>query len=187
MTTDDRQQGLRRPAMDDAAGLRDAQPPSGGRAFEGAVEFAQAAQDALAHAAEQGTRRLCWCDEDFASWPVGEVAWVAQLTRWARLGGREMVMIARDWVLVERRHPRFAAWRRDWSHVIQCLVPDESRTEPLPTLWIDSADQALRVFDRDRLRGRIGFNRVDRQQAREDFDAILQRASPGFAAVTLGL
>jgi hypothetical protein len=187
MTTDDQEQGLRRPALDDAAGLPGARPATGGRAFEGASEFSQAAREALAHAVEQGTRRLCWCDDDFAAWPIGETEWVAQLTRWARPGGREVVMVARDWLMVERRHPRFAAWRRDWSHVIQCLVPDESRPEALPTLWVDSADQALRVFDRDRLRGRIGFDRVDRQQAREDFDAISQRASPGFAAVTLGL
>jgi hypothetical protein len=187
MTTDDHEPAQRAPAMDDHAGLPDAKQAAGGRAFEGAVEFAQAAQEALAHAAEQGTRRVCWCDEDFASWPLGEARWVDQLTRWARVGGRELVMVARDWSVVERRHPRFATWRRDWAHAIQCLVPDESRTQALPTLWIDTGDLALRVFDRDHLRGRIGFDRVDRQQAREDFDAILQRASPGFAAATLGL
>jgi hypothetical protein len=176
-----------RPAMDDTTGLREAQAAGGGRGFEGAVEFAQALKDAMAHVGERSTRRVCWCDEDFANWPIGDAEWVAQLTRWARVTGRELVMIARDWSVVERRHPRFAAWRRDWSHAIQCLVPDESRTEALPTLWIDSDDQALRVFDRDHLRGRIGFDRVDRQQAREDFDAILQRAGPGFSAVTLGL
>ena len=174
-------------AMDDTTGLREAKASSGGRGFEGAVEFVQALQEAMAHASERTTRRLCWCDEDFANWPLGEPGWVAQLTRWAKVTGRELVMIARDWSVIERRHPRFAAWRRDWSHIIQCLEPDETRTEPLPTLWIDSDDQALRVFDRDHLRGRIGFDRVDRQQAREDFDAISQRAGPGFSAVTLGL
>ena len=187
MTIDDQQPMERRTAMDDSTGLPDAKPPAGGRGFEGSVEFAQALKEALAHAAEHATRRMCWCDDDFASWPLGEAEWVGQLTHWARTSGRELVMIARDWSVVERRHPRFAVWRRDWSHVVQCMVPDEARTEPLPTLWIDSHDQALRVFDRDHLRGRIGFDRVDRQQAREDFDAISQRASPGFAAVTLGL
>jgi len=120
-------------AMDDHAGLPDAKPAAGGHAFEGAPEFAQALRDAMAHAVERGTRRLCWCDEDFASWPVGEAAWVDQLTRWAHLPGREL------------------------------------------------------VFDAEHLRGRIGFDRVDRQRAREDFDAISQRAGPGFAAATLGL
>ena len=185
MTIDDA--ARRPPSMDDDAGLRDAPPPAGGRAFEGSVEFAQALRDAMAVAGEQRTRRLCWCDEDFAAWPIGEAGWLDQLTRWARVGGRELVMIARDYSAIERRHPRFAAWRRDWAHVIQCMVPDETRTAALPTLWIDTDDQALRVFDLEHLRGRIGFDRVDRQRAREDFDAILQRAGPGFAAVTLGL
>jgi hypothetical protein len=185
MTTDDA--AGRQPAMDDATGLPDAKPAGGGQAFEGAVEFARALQDALAHAGEHGTRRICWCDEDFATWPLGDAEWTAQLTRWARAGGRELVMIARDYSVIERRHPRFAVWRRDWAHVIQCLVPDETRTAALPTLWIDSGDQVLRVFDSEHWRGRTGFDRIDRQRAREDFDAISQRASPGFAAVTLGL
>jgi hypothetical protein len=185
MTIDDAAD--RQPTMDDAAGLPDAKPASGGHAFEGVVEFAQALQGAMTHAGEHGTRRICWCDEDFANWPLGDAEWISQLTRWARVGGRELVTVARDYSVIERRHPRFAVWRRDWAHMIQCLVPDETRTAALPTLWIDSGDQALRVFDSEHWRGRTGFDRVDRQRAREDFDAILQRASPGFAAVTLGL
>lgn len=155
--------------------------------FEGGVEFGRALYRMLLHAERERARRLCWSDDDFASWPLGEVDWLAMLTRWARQGGRELVMVAAGYAAVERLHPRFAAWRRDWSHVVQCLVPDEARTVPLPTIWFDSADQALRVFDREHWRGRAGFDRVDRQQAREDFDALAQRASPGFAAVTLGL
>ena len=185
MTIDDA--AGRPPSMDDHAGLPGAKPSAGGRGFEGPLEFAQALRDAVAGADERGTRRLCWCDEDFAAWPIGEPDVIARLTHWARAGGRELVVIARDYSIIERRHPRFAAWRRDWAHAIQCLVPDETRTEALPTLWIDTDDQALRVFDREHLRGRAGVDRVDRQRAREDFDAILQRAGPGFAAVTLGL
>jgi len=174
-------------AMDDGTGLRDARAAAGGRAFEGAPAFAQALRDALVNATEHGTRRLCWCDDDFEDWPLGEAEWIDALTHWSRKPGRELVMIARDWTTVERRHPRFVMWRRDWAHVVQCLVPEESRTAELPTIWIDSDDQALRVFDPEHLRGRLGFDRTDRQRAREDFDAISQRASPGFAAATLGL
>jgi hypothetical protein len=173
--------------MDDVAGLPAARPATGGQGFEGPLDFAQALRGAMFLASERSTRRLCWCDDDFAAWPIGEPEWISQLTRWARVGGRELVMVARDYAVVERRHPRFAAWRRDWSHVLRCLVPEETHIETLPTLWIDSDDQALRVFDRERLRGRVGFDRVDRQRAREDFDAISQRAGPGFAVGTLGL
>ncbi len=174
-------------AMDDVTGLPAAKPASGGNGFEGQVEFALALHSSMTLACEKGVRRLCWCDEDFAAWPLGDMDWLSQLTRWARVSGRELVMIAHDYAVIERRHPRFAAWRRDWAHVIQCLVPEDTHTEALPTLWIDSDDQVSRVFDRDHLRGRIGFDRVDRQRAREDFDAISQRASPGFAVGTLGL
>jgi hypothetical protein len=174
-------------AMDDVTGLPAARPATGGHGFEGQVEFAQSLRAAMALASEEGTRRICWCDEDFGAWPLGEAEFVSQLTHWARGPGRELVMIAHDYAVIERRHPRFVAWRRDWGHVIQCLVPEETRTEPLPALWIDSDDQVLRVFDREHLRGRIGFDRVDRQRAREDFDAISQRAGPGFSVGTLGL
>jgi hypothetical protein len=175
------------PPMGDDRGLAAPTGASGGAAFEGPVEFTQALYEALNGAVESSTLRVCWCDADFAAWPLGDDDWIALLTRWARAGGRELVMIASDYREVERLHPRFANWRRDWAHAVQCLVPDESRTAELPTLWIDSANQALRVFDREHCRGRAGFDRVDRQRAREDFDAILQRATPGFAAVTLGL
>ena len=174
-------------ALGDGPAPGAANAATAGRAFEGAPEFARALHDAMVMASERGTRRLCWCDQDYASWPLGEAEWIDLLTHWSRKPGRELVMIARDWSVVERRHPRFVTWRRDWAHVVQCLVPDESHTADLPTIWIDSDDQALRVFDAEHLRGRLGFDRVDRQRAREDFDAISQRASPGFSAVTLGL
>jgi hypothetical protein len=174
-------------SLGDDVGLPQAAVASGGIAFEGSAEFARVLYAAMGHAGERATRQLCWCDEDFGAWPLGESDWIAQLTRWSRVSGRELVMIARDWNVIERRHPRFAAWRRDWAHVVRCLVPEETRTQALPTLWIDSDDQAVRVFDPEYWRGRAGFDRVDRQRAREDFDAIAQRASPGFAAVTLGL
>src|SRR6185503_1255528 len=108
MTIDDAAQ--RPPSMDDHSGLRGARPPAGGRGFEGPVECAQALRDALTHAAGNSTRRLCWCDDDFAAWPLGEAGWIEQLTRWARVSGRELVVIARDYTVIERRHPRFAAW-----------------------------------------------------------------------------
>lgn len=155
--------------------------------FEGPAEFARVLYQALLHAERTSARRLCWCDDDFSAWPLGEADWLAMLTRWARAGGRELVMVATDYRAIERLHPRFATWRGDWAHVVQCLVPEEARAIPLPTIWIDASDQAVRVFDRERWRGRAGFDRVDRQRAREEFDAIAQRAQPGFAAVTLGL
>lgn len=156
-------------------------------AFEGTAELAQALFGALVHATQVPARRLWWSDPDFAAWPVGEADWLSLLTRWARLGGREIVMMANDYRAIERLHPRFVVWRRDWAHVIRCMAPDDTRPEPLPTLWLDNTGQVLKVFDREHSRGRAGFGRIDRQRAREEFDAHLQRGAPGFPAVTLGL
>jgi hypothetical protein len=157
-------------------------------AFEGAESFAEALYRVLGHAESAGARSLCWCDADFGAWPLGESAWLEILTRWARGGaGRELVMVAASYAVIERDHPRFVEWRRDWSHVMRCLEPEESHTLELPSLWVDTADQAVRVFDRERWLGRAGFDRADRQQAREEFDAIAQRGAAAFATVTLGL
>jgi hypothetical protein len=167
--------------------------PAGGAAasadlaFEGPAGFAVALFQALRHAHAVSARRICWCDADFAAWPLGDAEWVELLTRWARAGRRELVMVATDYASIARQHPRFAAWRRDFAHVVHCLVPEEALAAPLPSLWIDSDDQVVRVFDREHWRGRAGFERVDRQHAREEFDAIAQRATAGFATVTLGL
>lgn len=157
------------------------------RSFDGPAEFADTLRELLARAESCGTTRLAWCDPDFSGWPLGEAAWVDRLAHWARGGQRELVMLAATWEEVPRRHPRFVAWRRDFAHVVQCLVPEESHSTGLPTLWIDASGQVLRVFDMEQIRGRAGFDRSDRQRAGEDFDAIAQRAGPGFSAVTLGL
>jgi hypothetical protein len=156
-------------------------------AFDSAATFADAIRRAMRHADERGARVLRWCDDDYAAWPLGEAAFIDLLTHWARSGTRELVMVAASFDDVQRRHPRFVRWRQDWGHIIQCLEPAERHDDPLPTLWLDSADQVVRVFDRDSWRGRVGADRIDRQGAMEALDAITQRASPAFPASTLGL
>lgn len=156
-------------------------------AFEGSAPFAEAIARVMRHADERGARVLRWCDEDYAAWPLGDPAFLDALTRWARGGARELQMVGVAWEDLRRRHPRFVRWRQDFSHVITCLEPSERREDPLPTLWLDAADQVVRVFDRDHWRGRMGADRLDRQRAREALDAIAQRALPAFASTTLGL
>ena len=157
------------------------------RPFEGPAELAEALRALLRHSEQAGVRRLCWCDPDFAAWPLGEADWIDALTRWAHAGPRELVMVAASYEALGRDHPRFVGWRRDHAHVLTCLVPDASRTLELPCLWVDTSGQGLKVFDAAQLRGRIGFDRTALQAVQEDFDAIAQRGTPGFAAVTLGL
>ena len=156
-------------------------------AFEGPAPFAEAVRRVMRHADERGARVLRWCDEDYGEWPLGETDFLDRLTHWARGPGRELQMLAASWDVIRRRHPRFVRWRQDFDHVITCLEPPERREDPLPTLWLDAADQAVRVFDREAWRGRVGADRIDRQRAREMLDAISQRATPGFGSTTLGL
>ena len=161
-------------------------PPS--LAFDTPAGFATAVQAALAQALAAPARRIEWCDADFVDWPLDDPDFIDALTRWARGPARELVMVAADFEALQRRHSRFVRWRRDWAHVITCLSPPERPPgDELPTLWIDAGGQVLRVFDRVRWRGRLGADRHDRQQAREQFDAIAQRAAPAFSPTTLGL
>lgn len=155
--------------------------------FDSALGFADALRRVMRHADERGARTLRWCDEDFATWPLDDAEFLDHLTHWARGPGRELQMVAAQYDEVRRRHPRFTRWRQDFSHVITCLEPAEKREDPLPTLWLDAADQVVRVFDREPWRGRVGADRVDRQLAREMLDAITQRGTPAFGATTLGL
>jgi hypothetical protein len=156
-------------------------------AVDSAAGFADAIRRVMRHADERDARVIRWCDEDFAFWPLGDVEFLDRLTHWARGPARELVMVAGTYELLRQRHPRFVQWRRDFGHVITCLEPSERRDDPLPTLWLDAADQVVRVFDRERWRGRVGADRVDRQLAREMLDAITQRGTPAFGASTLGL
>jgi len=156
-------------------------------AFDSAPTFADAIRRAMRHADERGARVLRWCDDDFAEWPLDDPEFLDHLTHWARGAARELHLVAANYDVVRRRHARFTRWRQDFGHVITCLEPGEKHEDPLPTLWLDNADQVVRVFDRERWRGRVGADRVDRQLAREMLDAITQRGTPAFGATTLGL
>ena len=61
------------------------------------------------------------------------------------------------------------------------LVPD------LPTLLVADHACALRVLDLERVRGWVSHEAVDVHRAHEQIDAILQRSTEAFPAVTLGL
>jgi len=76
------------------------------------------------------------------------------------------------------------------THGLQAINTMEFATRALrgwAVPYVVPVATAVRVFDREHWRGRAGFDRVDHQRAREDFDAIAQRGSVGFATATLGL
>jgi len=132
--------------------------------------------------------RSVWCiDPDFSEWPFDDAAVLDALLRWAKGGaGRVMQFVAADYAPLARRHPRLAAWRRDWSHCIQAWQPaDEDRIE-LPGLLV-AGGVALEMLDAARWRARHVNAAAEVRELVETSEAIAQRCSPGWPATVLGL
>jgi hypothetical protein len=167
------------------AGAMPAEPP---RAIDGRRDFEQAVRDALAHLASAGSRELWLCDSDFADWPLGERAVVPLFEAWA-YSHRRFTMLARHYEAVARQHPRWVAWRRQWSHIVDCReLPPEVEAATCPSLLVAPGVVTLRLFDPVRYRGVLAFDGgTHEREALATADALLQRSEPGFPATTLGL
>ena len=132
------------------------------------------------------TRQLWLADTDFADWPLDDPAVLSALSAWLRLGGRQLQIAGEQFDGTARRHPRFARWRRDWSHAIAVWVPMEGGlppalrgllAAPLWLHWQDAPDWRMRCFT-----DAVHANAIQTQIA--DF---LQRCEPAWPATTLGL
>ncbi|WP_284620445.1 hypothetical protein [Aquabacterium humicola] len=131
--------------------------------------------------------RLVWCiDPDFVDWPFEEPAVMQALTRWAQAPGRQIRFMALDYDQLMRRHPRLAAWRRDWSHCIQAWRPADSERAELPS-WLLAGGQAIEWLDREHWRGRRLQAPPELRQLEEACDALAQRCEPAWPATVLGL
>ena len=64
------------------------------------------------------TRELTWVDEDFSEWPLDGGQLQVHLEAFLRRPGRRLRMIAHRFGPIAQRHPRFAAWRKNWSHAL---------------------------------------------------------------------
>jgi hypothetical protein len=168
--------------MNDESGAAAALPS--GR-FEGRVAFQQLVRDALAAAAREGWREIVLCDADFVDWPLGERAVTESLQAWSA-SGRRMVLLARRWDEVPRRHARFVEWRRTWAHIIEAHGCASADPLELPSaLW--SPGWVLERRDPLRCNGYSGSEAERRVQLMELLQEWLRRSSPAFPATTLGL
>ncbi|HEY0955131.1 MAG TPA: hypothetical protein VGE36_10265 [Roseateles sp.] len=159
--------------------------------FSGRAEFQRLVVEMLSWATEQGARELHAWDASFVDWPLSNVALLASLGTWARQG-RQLHLLALQYDDLQRRHPRFVRWRRDYAHCVTArAVEPELRLESAPeALLLVAAPQAqlsLRLFDRHLWRGELAVEPGDRLRALEWFDALAQRSSESFAPTTLGL
>lgn len=150
------------------------------------AEFQAALAGAFADISAAPCRELWLCDEDFADWPLGRVDTIEHLTRWAA-ASRRLVLLARTFDEVARRHPRWVRWRRDWSHIVQCRSNTELAVGEFPCVFLGVDAVALRLSDRLHWRGRLSHGAAERLQCKEILDAVSQRSEDAFPATTTGL
>ena len=172
--------------------MNDDQPPKDAGAtslptgrFEGRDGFRQLVRDALACAAREGWSQLVLCDADFADWPLGEREVAQSLQDWSKTG-RRCTLLARKWDGVVRNHARFVTWRKTWAHIIEARACPSADPLELPSaIW--SPAWVMERRDLERSTGYAGTEPDRRVQLRESLNGWLQKSTPSFPAVTLGL
>ncbi|WP_428422962.1 hypothetical protein [Methylibium sp.] len=178
-------EGTERQAPETAA-TDPAQAGAGTQVIDTREGFSEALLAALEACAEAGVKQLWLCDPDFARWPLGQPAVIEALIRWAN-SRRRLTLLAADYGGFAQRFPRWVAWRRQWSHIVQCLAVHEELADKLPTLLFAPELVAVRLHDGERYRGRVYREQADLVQCRELIEALSQRADESFPVTTLGL
>lgn len=132
-------------------------------------------------------RQMGWIDADFADWPLNDAALLQALGVWLQKPQRKLVMLARDYTLASRVHPRFVTWRRHWGHAIDPrALPEEESADP-PTWLLVGLQAYVELLDRVHWRGRVALDAKRTQVLAYQFDALAQRSSPDFPVTNLGL
>ena len=149
-------------------------------------EFHAGLRAAFADAAAQGCREIWLCDADFSDWPLNQPALIEHLTQWAK-PYRKLTLIAQSFDEFPRRHARWVAWRRTWSHMVECRANVELEAGKMPTMLLAPGLVTVRLVDPERYRGSVSRVPADAIHARELIDAVLQRSEEAFPATSLGL
>lgn len=135
----------------------------------------------------RGAPHQAWMiDRHFGDWPLDEVAVQDSLSAWLRPGGRVLRIIGVDFEATARALPRFARWRRDWSHRIEVLSPVDG---PLPGAWrgLLAGAAAWQWLDAPDWRLRVIAEPAHLRAVAEQVADFLQRCEPAWPATTLGL
>ncbi|HET7525623.1 MAG TPA: hypothetical protein VFK10_06750 [Burkholderiaceae bacterium] len=149
-------------------------------------EFIDLARQLLASLDGQSGRSITLIDLDFSPWPLDDAAVVAALTRWIQLPGRRLHLVGGRFDVIERDQPRFAAWRKPFSHAVQCQTPTEVDPSDLPAVLLFDASY-LELLDRERWQACWTSERRAWVLQRERLDALMQRCEPAWPVTVLGL
>jgi hypothetical protein len=157
------------------------------RTIDSRGDFVAALHELSQLALQQGTPRMLWADDRFAEWPLDDAVLLETLSAWLKPPQRRLVLLANDFVEVQRWRPRFVAWYRLWSHAVTAYSPAEDAPAALPSLAWAEGSAMVHLSDPERWRGWIGTDAATLRQWRDRIDAVLQRSVPAFPATTLGL
>jgi hypothetical protein len=149
--------------------------------------FGDAMTATLDAAMARSARTLLWVDPDFVDWPLDRPSLIDALTAWLHRPLRRLVMLGGGYEALERAHPRFSEWRRDWTHAIDARVPTDLEASALPTLLLDDGPVVLELWQRDPPRGRAAADAHAARAARQRIDAVLQRSASGWPLRPLGI
>lgn len=131
-------------------------------------------------------RRLVLADPDFDDWPLEDPAWLEALTDFARLPGRQVLMLGRSFDAVARHCPRFVRWRQTWGHAVEARRPADDEAV-VPSLLLVDRSLAIELVDKPHWRGRLLQSEPAAVVLAQEIDAFAQRTEPTFGATTLGL
>lgn len=155
--------------------------------FDSRGAFQDAVRQAFDTAIGRGARRIVCCDPDFADWPLDDAALLDRLVPWLKLPQRRLVLLAADWSVLPRRHPRFVAWRSPWVHAVEGWAPGEGDDAELPRVLVDDGKVFVHLRDAEHWRGRAGQDAAEAQRWRDTIDARIERAQAAFFLRPLGL
>lgn len=153
--------------------------------FSGREPFSRLLRGAFERAAGEGWTELLISDATFEDWPLAEVTTVQSLQAWAR-PGRRLVMLADRFDRVLCNQPRFTAWRKMNSHVIDCRLSPKFASDAVPSA-VCGPDWFLQRTDLEACAGVYGVDRRRWTAVRENLQMALRTSRPGFPVTTLGL
>ena len=152
---------------------------------EGWEAFVSLVREVIDSADRQAWREWWWCDDDFADWPLGERAVAEALDRWAGQG-RRLHLLARSYQTMRERHARFVTWRVRWDHCVEARACPSASAVVFPSgMWmpgmcwsrVDAVRSVVLCSDEAHHRAHM----------RQTFQGWWNKATPSFAASTLGL
>ena len=153
--------------------------------FMGRVEFQNQVRAGLRAAADEGWRELWLADASFEDWPLGERVVAQALHDWSQTG-RKMFLLAKRYDHLQRTHHRFVSWRVQWAHIIEARALSALDASDFPSA-VASPQWVLQRLDLERSRGVVSHGAARRVAVAETLREVWSRASPAFAASTLGI